>query len=180
MKNIVTFKMAVFFKLIICLLWSGSSYATATQKKCDDGWKSSPASKVCTGSAQEDPSDRRTCLLQNVTCKGVSNGVLSIQPHQFPNLNVCSGHLTIGTCSASAPTQKACQTQWDNNSASKVCSGSVGVDSSDPTLCQLTMKCKDTATGSQIDNGSLTYPLADVSALQVCDGLLKTGVCKSK
>jgi len=180
MKNILMSKTVPLSKLIIIFFLGVSAHATATQKKCDDGWKSSPASKVCTGSVQEDPSDRRTCLLQNVTCKGVSNGVLSIQPHQFPNLNVCSGHLTIGTCSASAPTQKACQTQWDNNSSSKVCSGSVGVDSSDPTLCQLTMKCKDTATGSQVDNGSLTYPLADVSALQVCDGLLKTGACKSK
>jgi hypothetical protein len=174
MKNIFTFKIVIFFKLIICLLCSESVHGTATQKKCDDGWKSSPASKVCTGSVQEDPSDRRTCLLQNVTCNGVSNGSLSIQPHQFPNLNVCSDHLTIGTCSASAPTQQACQTQWDNNPASKSCSGGVGVDPSDPTLCQLAMTCNGT------NNGTLTYSLSQIAQLQICDGLLKTGVCKSK
>jgi|GEM_PF-3962367 len=175
MKNILMFKTVVLSKLIIVLLLGVNAHATATQKKCDNGWKSSPAYKKCTGgSVQEDPSDRRTCLLQNVTCKDISNGVLSIQPHQFANLNSCSGHLTIGTCSASAPTQQACQAQWDNNSSSKVCSGSVGVDPSDPTLCQLTMTCNGT------NNGVLTYPLSQIAELQVCDGLLKTGACKSK
>lgn len=164
--------------LIICLILSVSAHATATQKKCEKGWQGSPAykSNSCTGvQVGEDPSDRRTCLLQNATCNGTSNRPLSIQPHQFPNLNVCSGHLRLGACSSSSPTQQECQQSWEKSSAykSNLCTGTIQVDSVN-NVCVLTMTCDG------INNGSLTYTVSEVSGLNVCSGLLKTGVCKSK
>jgi len=165
-------------QLIICLLLSVSAQATATQKKCDDGWKNSPAykSNSCTGvQVGEDPSDRRTCLLQSATCNGKLNTPLSIQPHELSNLNVCSGYLRIGTCSSSSPTQQECQQSWEQSSAykSNSCAGTIQIDSSN-NVCVLTMTCDGT------NNGSLTYTVSEVSGLNVCSGLLKTGVCKSK
>lgn len=163
-------------------------YDTATPKKCTDGWQSSSAYKLCTGGeVGTDPQNPRTCLLQNVTCQGTFTTSISVQPHQLANLTVCSGYLTIGDCPSSPPTPAQCLQNWKQSLAyqSNLCAADNFPNPTNPfqivnDMCQFQMTCTDTDTGSKIDNGSLTYPPSDLSALQVCSGLLKTGPCKRK
>jgi hypothetical protein len=180
MKNVTLTIVAV---LSSFSLWGTSLHATATETKCDkNGWEKSPASKYCKGATfEEDPYNRRTCYIKNAVCNGVPNGKISMQPHQFPDLNVCFNYLYVGACTDLAPLDLHCKQNWQQSSAfkSNACIGTVNIDPYDTNMCLLKMTCID-INNKSINNHTLTFTPSEVSQLNVCAGLLKTGVCKSK